>query len=191
MDKKLISENGEYLKFLNDLKTRIKQARISAYRSVNKELIDLYWKIGKSIVEKQKKLGWGQKIIQRLADDLQKEIPRTIGFSYANLDRMRKFYITYVDSPKLAQVVREIPWGQNVVIIEKCSDTYRREYYLRMTIKYGWSRNILIHQIESRSFDRYMSEKKTHNFARALPAKIAHKADLVIGFSAIFAYFWH
>ena len=168
-------EKREYFKFLNDLKNKIKQSQYQAYRTVNKELISLYWDIGKSIVGKQEKLGWGQKIIQQLAEDLQKEFPRNSGFSYANLDRMRKFHLTYKDNPKLAQLVREIPWGQNITILEKLKDNYQREYYLRMTIRSSWSRNILIHQIESKSFERFLTDKKSHNFDKTLPVKMLKK----------------
>jgi len=168
-------EKREYFKFLNDLKNKIKQARYQAYRTVNKELISLYWDLGKSIVEKQEKLGWGQKIIQQLAEDLQKEFPQNSGFSYANLDRMRKFHLSYKDNPKLAQLVREIPWGQNITILEKLKDNYQREYYLRMTIRSSWSRNILIHQIESKSFERFLTDKKSHNFDKTLPVKMLKK----------------
>ena len=101
-----MTENKDYIKFLTDLKNKIRQAQYKAYRAVNTELITLYWDIGQSIVDKQEKLGWGQKIIQKLSDDLQKEFPKNSGFSYANLDRMRKFYLTYKDNPKLAQLVR-------------------------------------------------------------------------------------
>ena len=168
-------EKREYFKFLNDLKNKIKQSQYQAYRTVNKELISLYWDIGESIIEKQEKLGWGQKIIQQLAEDIQKEFPRNSGFSYANLDRMRKFHLTYKDNPKLAQLVREIPWGQNITILEKLKDNYQREYYLRMTIRSSWSRNILIHQIESKSFERFLTDKKSHNFDKTLPVKMLKK----------------
>jgi len=167
-----MAKDNEYIKFLNDLKSKIRQTQYQAYRAVNKELIGLYWDIGKSIVEKQKKLGWGQKIIQQLADDLQKEFPENRGFSYANLYRMRKFYLTYKDNSKLAQLVREIPWGQNIVIFEKLKDDYQREYYLQMTIRNSWSRNILVHQIESKSFERFLTDKKSHNFDKALPVEM-------------------
>ena len=86
-------EKKEYIEFLNDLKNKIKQAHYQAYRTVNKQLISLYWNIGKSIVEKQEKLGWGQKIIQKLANDLRKEFPKNSGFSERNLKYMKKFYI--------------------------------------------------------------------------------------------------
>lgn len=176
----MMIEKREYFKFLNDLKNKIKQSQYQAYRTVNKEFISLYWDIGKSIVEKQEKLGWGQKIIQQLAEDLQKEFPRNSGFSYANLDRMRKFHLTYKDNPKLAQLVREIPWGQNITILEKLKDNYQREYYLRMTIRSSWSRNILIHQIESKSFERFLTDKKSHNFDKALPVKISKEAKATL-----------
>jgi len=171
----MMIEKKEYFRFLDDLKNKIKQARYQAYGKVNKELISLYWDLGKSIVEKQEKLGWGQKIIQQLAEDLQKEFPQNSGFSYANLDRMRKFHLTYKDNPKLAQLVREIPWGQNITILEKLKDNYRREYYLRMTIRSSWSRNILIHQIESKSFERFLTDNKSHNFDKTLPVKMLKK----------------
>ncbi len=145
-----MTEKKEYIKLLTDLKSKIRQAQYNAYRAVNTELITLYWDIGESIVAKQEELGWGQKIIQKLSEDLQKEFPKNSGFSYANIDRMRKFFLTYKDNPKLAQLVREIPWGQNIVIIEKLNDDYQREYYLRMTVRSAWSRNILVHQIYHR-----------------------------------------
>ena len=175
-----MAEDKEYIEFLNDLKSRIRQTQYQAYRAVNKELISLYWDIGRSIVEKQKMPGWGQKIIQQLADDLQKDFPGTSGFSYANLYRMRKFYLTYKDNPKLAQLVREIPWGQNMVIFEKLKDDYRREYYLQMTAKNSWSRNILIHQIESKSFERFLTDKRNHNFDKALPYDIGREVEPII-----------
>jgi len=168
-------EKKEYFEFFNNLKNRIRNVQYQAYRTVNKELISLYWDLGKAIVEKQKKLGWGQKIIQQLAEDLQKEFPQNSGFSYANLDRMRKFHLTYKDNPKLAQLVREIPWGQNITVLEKLKDNYQREYYLRMTIRSSWSRNILIHQIESKSFERFLTDKKSHNFDKTLPVKMLKK----------------
>lgn len=175
-----MAEKEEYFEFLNDLKVKIRQAQYKAYRAVNKELISLYWDIGKSIVDKQEELGWGQKIIQQLSDDLQKAFPKNSGFSYANLDRMRKFYLTYKDDPKLAQLVREIPWGQNIVILEKLSDEYQREYYLRMIIRNGWSRNVLVHQIETKSFERFLSEKKSHNFDDTLPVTMIKEVEPVI-----------
>ncbi len=170
-------EKKDYLEFLNDLKNKIRQSHYQAYREVNKELIALYGDMGKSIAEKQEKLGWGQKIILQLSDDLQKEFPENSGFSYANLYRMRKFYLTYKDNQKLAQLVREIPWGQNIVILEKLKDDYQREYYLRMTVRNSWSRSILIHQIESKSYERFLTDKKSHNFDKTLSVDVLEKVE--------------
>ena len=167
-----MADNSEYVQFLNELKIKIRQAQYQAYRAVNKELINLYWDIGKSIVEKQEKLGWGQKIIQQLAEDLGKEFPKNSGFSERNLKYMRKFYLEYKDKPKVQQLVAQIPWGQNIIILEKLKDDYAREYYLRMTTRNSWSRNILAHQIETKSFERFLTDEKSHNFDKTLPVKI-------------------
>lgn len=175
-----MTELSEYTAFLNELKVKIRQAQYRAYRAVNNELIGLYWDIGKSVVDKQEEQGWGSKIIQQLSHDLQTEFPKNSGFSYANLDRMRKFYRTYKDNPKLAQLVREIPWGQNIVILEKLRDDYPREYYLRMTARNAWSRNVLVHQIETRSFERFLAEAKSHNFEETLPVTMLQDVEPII-----------
>ncbi len=98
-----------YVQFLSEIKSRIVTARIQAFRSVNKELIQLYWDIGKSIIERQEKYGWGQSVVEKLAVDLTTEFNGAEGYSVQNLWRMRFLYLAYKDSPKLAQLVREIP----------------------------------------------------------------------------------
>jgi len=171
----MMIEKREYFKFLNDLKNKIKQSQYQAYRTVNKELISLYWDIGKSIVEKQEKLGWGQKIIQQLAEDLQKEFPQNSGFSERNLKYMRKFYLEYEDKPKVQPLVAQIPWSHNLIILDKTKNDYEKEYYCRMILKYSWSKRILAHQIESKSFKRFLTDKKSHNFDKTLPVKMLKK----------------
>lgn len=118
--------SAEYKTFFKEIKERIHKAQYDAFKSVNKELINLYWDIGKSIVAKQEKLGWGKSIVETLARDLQKEFPGIQGFSSANLWRMRNFYITYKENEKLAPLVREISWTKNVIIMERCKDDIRR-----------------------------------------------------------------
>jgi len=171
----MMIEKKEYFKFLNDLKNRIRNVQYQAYRAVNKELISLYWDSGKSIVEKQKKLGWGQKRIQQLAEDLQKEFPRNSGFSERNLKYMRKFYLEYKDKPKVQPLVAQIPWSHNLIILDKTKNDYEKEYYGRMILKYSWSKRILAHQIESKSFERFLIDKKSHNFDKTLPVKMLKK----------------
>jgi predicted nuclease of restriction endonuclease-like (RecB) superfamily len=103
-----MTEKKEYIKLLTDLKSKIRQAQYKAYRAVNTELITLYWDIGESIVAKQEELGWGQKIIRKLSEDLQKEFPKNSGFSERNLKYMGQFYLEYKDSPKMQPLVAQI-----------------------------------------------------------------------------------
>ena len=175
-----MSGKKEYIEFLNDLKNKIRHIQYQAYRVVNKKLIGLYWDIGKSIVDKQKKLGWGQKIIQQLAGDLQKEFPQNSGFSERNLKYMKKFYIEYKDKPKVQPLVAQIPWSHNLVILDKTKSDYEKEYYCRMVLKYSWSKRILAHQIESKSFERFLTDKKSHNFDKTLPIKMLKKVEPAI-----------
>jgi len=139
----------EYAALLHDVKERIRSAQYEALKAVNKQLIGLYWDIGRMIVERQKGETWGKSVVERLADDLQKTFLGTGGFSASNLWRMKLFFETYQGKPKLAPLVREIGWTHNILIFEQCKDDFEREFYIRMTRKYGWSKNVLIHQIEN------------------------------------------
>jgi predicted nuclease of restriction endonuclease-like (RecB) superfamily len=147
-----------YVPFLEDLKTRIRTAQVKAVLSVNREMIGLYWHIGKSIVDRQRVEGWGKAIVQRLAEDLQKTFPGIGGFSPLNIWRMRAFYLawteefeklsrvaTELDSIKLSQLVTEIPWGQNMELIFKLKDLAIRLWYARKTVEHCWSRAVLGH----------------------------------------------
>lgn len=148
-------EKNQYSEFVSGIKQQIRSAQYAALKAVNRELIQLYWFIGKSIVEKQEEFGWGKAVVETLAKDLQQEFPNENGFSASNLWRMRNFYSTYADNEKLAPLVREIGWSQNVVIFEKCKDNFERQYYLSITKKLGLSKNTLIHQIDSKSYERF------------------------------------
>ena len=123
--------NKEYSRFLNEIKSHITVSRIQAVRSVNKELIKLYWEIGKVITERQKKFGWGKGVVEQLSQDLISEHESFRGFSKDNLWRMRMFYLEYHDNSKLAQLVPEIPWGHNILIMQKVKGSKEREYYMR------------------------------------------------------------
>ena len=151
-----LKEVEGYARLLNDLKARIQAARTRAALAVNQELITLYWDMGKMIVERQQQHSWGEAVIDRLSQDLRREFPDNKGFSRANLFRMRMFYLAYSETNEfVAQVVRQIPWGHNVVILEKIKDLKAREYYLRASIENGWSRNVLVHQIENDAYARH------------------------------------
>ncbi len=131
---------SDYRTLLKSVKKQIQESRIRAYRSVNKELIQLYWNIGKEILERQESEGWGKSIVKRLSHDLRKEFPGTSGFSSQNLWYMRQFYSEYRDHVNLQQLVGEIPWGHNLLLLSRIKDMQERDYYLRMTAELGWSR---------------------------------------------------
>lgn len=166
-----------YISFLNTIKSKILLARIRAYRGLNRELIKLYWDLGKTIVERQRQHGWGQSIVEKLAKDLQAEFEGRDGFSANNLWRIRNFYLAYVSNPKLAQLVQEIPWGHNVVIMQMVKDKIQKEYYISASIKMGWSRNVLLNQIKANAFAYAKQNKKLHNFKMALPEYLAEQAE--------------
>ncbi|MFL6210269.1 MAG: YhcG family protein [Pyrinomonadaceae bacterium] len=159
-----------YEDFLTDLKAHIRSAQIKAAVTVNRELIALYWEIGQSIVERQEQAGWGDEVLIRLSRDLRREFPETQGFSRTNLYRMRAFYLVYRDRPEFVpQLVGQIPWGHNQVLIEKLKDPMARAWYAQQIIENGWSRNVLVHQIETDLYRRQGRAAKVSNFALTLP----------------------
>ena len=129
--------HGDYESLLSEVKERVRTAQYAALKSVNKQLVGLYWDIGRIIVERQAGETWGQAIVQQLAGDLRNEFPGVGGFSASNLWRMKGFFETYRDAEKLAPLVREIAWSHNIVIMERCADPLEREFYLRMARKFG------------------------------------------------------
>jgi len=169
-----------YIDFIKQLKQKILIAKNRATLSVNKAMIELYFDIGKEIVIKQESLGWGKSVVEQMAKDLQSEFGKRSGYSSANLWRMRIFYLTYRDAPNLAQLVREIPWSHNITIFQKCKEVNEQEYYIKTTIEQGWTRNLLIHHIKTKLFERDRVELKQHNFNETLPAKLSVLADDMI-----------
>jgi predicted nuclease of restriction endonuclease-like (RecB) superfamily len=159
-----------YKDFLLSIKRHIHESRIRAYNVVNRELIELYWGIGREIAERQERDGWGKSVVERLSNDLREEFPGTTGFSSQNLWYMRQFYLEYKDHPNLQQLVGEIPWGQNLLIVSKIKDIAEQEYYIRMTAEMGWSRSILLQQIKGNAYHRHKKAVKQHNFRDTLPA---------------------
>jgi predicted nuclease of restriction endonuclease-like (RecB) superfamily len=172
MEKSLVVEG--YAEFLQALKTRIQQAQVRAALSVNRELVVLYWHIGREILQKQQAQGWGAKVIDRLARDLRREFPDMKGFSPRNLKYMRAFGESYADEPFVQQVAAQIPWFHHCVLLDKVKDPTEREWYIRQTFENGWSRNVLVHQIQTGLFER--QGKAVTNFARTLPSP---QSDLV------------
>ena len=172
------TDKATYQAFLNDIKEKIHKAQYEALKQVNTTLLALYWEIGKDIVEKQQEYGWGKSIVETLSKDLQNEFPGVQGYSSANLWRIRSFYANYQGNKKLAPMVREISWSHNMVIMEKCKDDLEREFYIQMTKKYGWSKNVLIHQIEGKSYEKFLLNQT--NFDKAVPEQYKHQAKLAV-----------
>lgn len=169
---------ADYAAFLTAVKERVRTAQYAALKSVNTELVGLYWDIGRMIVERQSGGTWGKAVVQKLAEDLQSEFPGVSGFSASNLWRMKGLVDAYQDHEKLAPLVREIAWSHNLVILEQCSDSLEREFYLRMTRKFGWSKSVLIHQIENQSYEKSLLGQT--NFDRALTPKLRAQAKLAV-----------
>ncbi|MFH1097438.1 MAG: PDDEXK nuclease domain-containing protein [bacterium] len=172
-----IAQNN-YIEFLGEIKERIRHAQYDALKAVNKQLIVLYWDIGRMIVERQNQHGWGKSVVENLAKDLQVEFPGVQGYSKDNMWRMRKFYLQYKDNEKLAPMVQEIGWTHNIIVMESCKDILEREFYIRMTRKFGWTKNVLIHQIENKTYEKTMLNQT--NFSKALPEKIRNQAKLAV-----------
>ncbi len=167
-----------YAELLGELKSRIGSARLQAALAVNKHLILLYWSIGRDILVRQTAEGWGSRVIDRLADDLRRDFPEMTGLSARNLKYMRSLAEAYTDQAIVQQVVAQLPWGHNVRLIETVKDPKERLWYARQAIEHGWTRNVLVHQIESALFLR--QGKALTNFSRTLPAEQSELAQQII-----------
>ncbi|MCC8371762.1 MAG: PDDEXK nuclease domain-containing protein [Rickettsia endosymbiont of Pseudomimeciton antennatum] len=172
MDQNIIST--EYKEFLEQLKTRVATSRYQAARSVNKELIILYHHIGSEILTRQEQHAWGAKIIDKLSRDLISAFPEMKGFSTRNLKYMRQFAKEYPDLTFVQQVAAQLPWFHLVILIDKVKDKQARIFYIYKVLEHGWSRNILVHHIETMLYQR--EGKAITNFSDKLPSP---QSDLV------------
>lgn len=169
---------ADYTQLLAEVKERIRSAQVAALRAVNTELVGLYWDLGRMIVERQVGETWGKSVVEKLSADLRREFPAVGGFSASNLWRMKAFFELYRQHEKLAPLVREIAWAHNLVIMGKCKDPLEREFYLRMTRKFGWSKNVLIHQIENQSYEKSLLGQT--NFDQTLTPALRAQAKLAL-----------
>ncbi|GGB16962.1 PDDEXK nuclease domain-containing protein [Puia dinghuensis] len=184
--------NKQYKDWIVELKGRIQTAQIKAAVTVNRQLLELYWELGREICEKQDRAKWGDGLIGQVAKDLTAAFPGMKGFSRANLFYIKKWYQFYRNEEivqqavglfgmrqqkdglgKVQQVVARIPWGHNVIIISKCKNLHEALFYVQKTIENNWSRAVLVMQIESKFYER--SGKIINNFDKALAAP---QADL-------------
>ena len=164
IDKNLPSDYGRWIQSIKD---RVRNAQFRAMVAVNVELMLLYWDIGREILDCQKREGWGSKVVQRMAADLAAEFPGAKGFSLRNLKYMRAFADAWPDRGFVQQVVAQISWGNNVVLLDRVKDVGQREAYARLVVDNGWSRSTLVREIANNAVANF--GRSTNNFASTMP----------------------
>lgn len=142
-----------YTDLLGELKNRVRAARTQAIRTVNTQLIALYWSIGRTVLERQDVEGWGSGVMGRLADDLRAEFPDMKGLSRRNLFYMRGFAAAWPE-PIVQQPVAQLPWGHITVLLDKAETSEQRAWYASAAVEYGWSRNVLLNMMMNKSMER-------------------------------------
>lgn len=181
-----ISKTEDYKAFITEIKDKVQQAQLKAHIKVNEQMLRLYWDLAQGIIQKQKASQWGDGVVEQIASDLKRAFPRLKGFSITNIRYMKQWFIFWSQDgelnlpqpvgeleqvEKLPQPVGEIfevPWGHNREIVSKCKSSNEALFYVRGTIEFGWSRSVLLHQIESGLYER--EGKAISNFKRTLPA---------------------
>ena len=163
----MLMNSSEYLSVVDSIKREITDAQYRATVHVNTELLLLYYDIG-CIINRHK--SWGNKFIDNLAADIRMAFPKSKGYSVRNLKYMAKYAETYSNREFVQQVVAQIPWGHNVILMDKVADAKEREWYIKKSAENGWSRNVLIHQIESELYRRQVLAEKVSNFETRLPS---------------------
>lgn len=168
----------EYQSFRDEITKRIRSAQYEALKAVNKEMIALYWEIGMRITVQQTALGWGKSVVENLSQDIQKEFPGIQGFSARNMWDMARFYSEYQSNEFLQPLVAEISWTKHIVILTKCKETQQRQFYILATKKYGWTKDVLIHKIELKTYENFLLGQS--NFDTTLPENIRNQAVLAV-----------
>ena len=165
---------SKYINFIEEIKRTIQSQRTKIVLQANSSLILLYWHIGRAIAQKQSEEGWGANVIDRISCDLRKSFPDMHGFSPRNIRYMKKFASTWEDNAILQQLVAKLPWGTNIVLMDKVSTAEERIWYAQRVLENGWSRNVLALQMDSKAYER--SGKSVNNFTVTLPPE---KSDMV------------
>jgi len=192
----------EYKTWLDELKEKFRRVQIQAIVKVNSTMLHFYWELGAGIVEKQKTSKWGDGVIQQLSKDLTLEFPNVKGFSERNIKYIRQWYLFYMSQNAIGQqtvaqfqliknqnftdIISQIPWGHNILIISKCRHTEEAFFYAQMTIQNHWSRAVLAHQLESKLYQR--KGKTINNFEATLPAPQSDLAKQMINDPYIFDF---
>src|SRR3990167_1656010 len=182
MTKKIsLNFTKDYRDFLQEIKGRIKAARLRAALAVNQEVIKFYWEIGRLIIEKQRSSNWGDKLIDELAIDLKKSFPDTQGFSRSNLHSMRKFAESYPALSIVQALPGQLPWTHNLVLLERVKDPNVRLWYAKEALENGWSYRMLMAQIKEQLYETKGKKlRKITNFQLKLPSPQSNLAEETI-----------
>jgi predicted nuclease of restriction endonuclease-like (RecB) superfamily len=157
----------DYAAVLTELKQRIERERVRTVMAANAALVLLYWDIGRTILERQDREGWGAKVIDRLSSDLSESFPDMRGFSPRNLKSMRAFAEAWPERAIVQQAAAQIPWFHNCLLLDKVANPAERAWYVQRAAEHGWSRNVLAMQIENEAHRR--AGGAISNFADTLP----------------------
>ncbi len=172
--------DSDYKSLLGELRKSISGARISAARRINESVMQMYWSIGKSISERKMAEGYGAQVINRLSVDLKSEFPN-MGFSARNLWDMKRFYERFSNADeKLRQLVAVLPWGHNLLLMNKLSSNDEMLYYAEEAVKLGWSRNVLLNYIKADAYNNSKNLPKQHNFDKVLPEHLQEQAGEIL-----------
>jgi predicted nuclease of restriction endonuclease-like (RecB) superfamily len=177
-DKNTAIQTSEYSLFLHEITSRIRSAQYEVAKAVNREMIALYWEVGKRITEQQTALGWGKSVVETLSRDIQAEFPGIKGFGVSNMWDMARFYAEYQTNEILQPLVGEISWSKHIVILAKAKETQERQFYILATKKFGWTKDVLIHKIELKTYEKYLLGQS--NFDKALPENVKNQAILAV-----------
>jgi predicted nuclease of restriction endonuclease-like (RecB) superfamily len=158
-----MSATKEYFDFIGTVKERIRSAQYEALKTVNKELVGLYWDIGRMISEKQEELGWGKAVVENISKDLQTEFPGSKGYSAYNLWLMVRLYNEYQGDSILEPLVPELGWSHHILVMKKCAARQERRFYFSATKKFGWSKRVLEHQIDNKTYEKYLLNQTNYD----------------------------
>lgn len=169
---------SDYAQLFAEVKERVRSAQYAALKAVNTELVGLYWDIGRMIFERQVDAEYGSAIAEQLSNDLRAAFPGISGFSRRNIFYMREFYLLYRNDERVQPLVAQIGWSHNLVVLQRCKDPLEREFYIRMTRKFGWSKSVLIHQVDNQSYEKSLFGQT--NFDQALTPELRAQAKLAV-----------
>ena len=168
---------NKYKEFFDEVIGRINNAKLDVYKSVNYHHINQNFDIGKMIVDRQSKFGWGKSVVEKLSNDINKIYDGIEGYSSTNLWYMRQFYLEYCENKELLELALNIPWSHNILIMNKIKDIGERKYYLIATQKLAWSRAVLLNQIKANAYEHHLKNFKQNNFELTLQEHFSEQAN--------------